>query len=392
MKGKLPEHVRIVGLVPQFEKGDLQHAWLILRLQLLLAEDYRFFLSRATEGEGWQAWKNGEAVLVALDLRNASSIPAELEGISASLQSEIKGVLSCFCESGQWQWKFQDRLLSLGQRTHIMGVINVTPDSFSDGGLFFDADRAVAHGLELVRQGADILDIGGESTRPGAEPVPEKEELRRVIPVIEGIRAHSDVPISIDTYKSRVAEEALKRGANIINDISGLRFDARMVDVARAYDAGLVVMHIQGTPRDMQKHPTYTDVVEDILRELDASVGRALDAGISPERIVVDPGIGFGKRWFDNYDLIHRLREFYVLGLPVLIGASRKSFLGKILNVAPQERLEGTIAAHTLAIWFGAHIIRVHDVEEARRAARITDVFVRRAWGVSPEMLEEFHG
>ncbi|MDZ7370319.1 MAG: dihydropteroate synthase [candidate division KSB1 bacterium] len=254
-----------------------------------------------------------------------------------------------------------------------MGILNVTPDSFYDGGRYADPQAAVEQAMRLSEQGADILDVGGESTRPGSETVPEEEELRRVLPVIEHIAARLDLPISIDTRKAAVAKAALAAGAEIINDISGSTYDPRMAELAAESGAGLVLMHIQGEPKTMQLQPQYDDVVEDILRELEARIAAVQAAGVKREQIVVDPGIGFGKTLQHNLEILRRLEEFRRLEQPLLIGPSRKSFIGRILDLPPEERLEGTLAAVAISVFLGACIVRVHDVRAAKRAALIAD-------------------
>lgn len=286
-------------------------------------------------------------------------------------------------------WRFQKNQFDLKKRPLIMGVLNVTPDSFSDGGDFYELDKAVEQALKMVDEGADLIDVGGESTRPGSRPITVQEELDRIVPVIEAIKLKTNIPISIDTYKSKVAKAAVKAGASIINDISGARFDPQILSVAQKYDTGLILMHIKGSPKNMQTNPTYSDVVEEIIRYLKESVSFALQVGIPSDHIVIDPGIGFGKRWFDNYDIINRLNEFFELDLPVLIGASRKSFLGKFLSKDPKLRLEGSLTANVLAAQKGANILRTHDVKETRQALTIANLFYKRSLGVPPEILEE---
>jgi dihydropteroate synthase len=265
------------------------------------------------------------------------------------------------------------------QRTVIMGILNVTPDSFYDGGRYARAEAAVQRALQMVQDGADIVDIGGESTRPGSQPVPEEEELRRVLPVIEAVRGQVDVPISIDTTKSRVAERALQAGACMVNDISGLGFDPRMAEVVARHGALCCVMHILGTPQTMQLNPQYEDVVRDISRYFEERLALAERAGIPRENIWLDPGIGFGKTVEHNLEILRRLREFTAFGLPILIGTSRKSFIGKILgDLPPEERLEGTAATVAIAIMNGANAVRVHDVREMVRVARMTDAVCLR--------------
>ena len=269
-----------------------------------------------------------------------------------------------------------NKKLDLSSRTHIMGILNVTPDSFSDGGEFYQPEQAIERGIQMAEEGADIIDIGDESTRPGAEPISTEEELQRLVPVLEGLLKKVAVPISIDTYKSSVAETALKAGAHIMNDISGLRFDPQMKDVVAKYRVPVVIMHIKGEPRNMQQNPYYDDLIGEIYGYFDESIRIAEGAGIKRENIIIDPGIGFGKRLMDNYEILRRLYEFQGLGCPILIGPSRKSFIGKVLDLPPDQRLEGTIAAVAIGIQNGAHIVRVHDVKEISRACRIIDLLV----------------
>ncbi len=269
-----------------------------------------------------------------------------------------------------------DVLSGLGRRTLVMGILNVTPDSFFDGGKFFHLESALEHARRLIREGADIIDIGGESSRPGAEPVPEEEELRRVIPIIRALRQETSVPISIDTYKASVAEAALEAGANIVNDISALRFDSRMVKVVARAGVPVVLMHMQGEPRTMQQNPVYTDVVREIKEFFAERIAFTRAHGI--EKILIDPGIGFGKTVEHNLEILRRLGEFRELGYPILIGVSRKSFIGRLCGtdedpLPPSERLEGTIASNVIAVLNGAQIVRVHDVAAHKRALAIVD-------------------
>lgn len=264
------------------------------------------------------------------------------------------------------------------KKTEIMGILNVTPDSFSDGGKYFDFKKAVAHAEEMITEGADILDIGGESTRPGAEEVPVEEQLRRVIPVIENLVKKIKIPISIDTYKSEVARKALDSGARMVNDISGLRFDPQMVGVISRYQVPLIIMHMKGTPRNMQDNPQYTDVVEEIYDFFLERINFALNSGIRKENIYLDPGIGFGKTVEHNLEILNRLSEFHSLGYPLVLGTSRKSFIGKILDTSVNERLEGSIATYVLALAQGVKILRVHDVKETKRAIKVTEAILNR--------------
>lgn len=269
-----------------------------------------------------------------------------------------------------------DVLVGLGRRTLVMGILNVTPDSFSDGGKFFSLESAVARARQLIGEGADIVDIGGESSRPGAQPVALEEELRRVVPVIRAIRQESAVPISIDTYKAAVAEAALDAGANIVNDISALRFDPQMVTVVAHARVPVVLMHMLGTPQTMQRNPVYTDVVREIKEFLAERIAFAVAHGI--ERIIIDPGIGFGKTVEHNIEILRRLGELKELRCPILIGTSRKSFIGRLGSTTSEplpidQRLEGTIASTVIAVLNGAQIVRVHDVAPMKRALAIID-------------------
>lgn len=254
-------------------------------------------------------------------------------------------------------------------RVLIMGILNVTPDSFSDGGRFLSPDAAVERALVMEGEGADIIDIGGESSRPGAEPVSVEEELGRVLPVLERLRGRLRIPISIDTTKAEVAEAALRAGACIVNDISALRFDPAMAPLVAEFGAGLVLMHMLGTPKTMQQSPHYDDVVREVRGFLAERAQYAQSQGIPREAIAVDPGIGFGKTVEHNLELLRRLPELVELGFPVLVGPSRKSFIGALLGLPVEERLEGTLAACAVAVVRGADILRVHDVRQVRRAA-----------------------
>ena len=259
-------------------------------------------------------------------------------------------------------------------KTHIMGILNVTPDSFSDGGHFFNRDRAIEQALRMQADGADIIDIGGESTRPGSEPVSVRDEISRTITVIQSLVKVANIPVSIDTCKSQVADAALSAGASIVNDISGLRFDKKMAHVIARHKAPVAIMHIKGTPKNMQNNPVYKALIPEIMDFLRESIAIAEQAGIPGDRIIIDPGIGFGKTAEHNLEIIRRLDEFAGFEKPVLLGPSRKSFIGKVLGDLPvTERLEGTAAAVAAAILKGAHILRVHDVKEMVRVARLAD-------------------
>lgn len=263
--------------------------------------------------------------------------------------------------------------LPIGERTCIMGILNVTPDSFSDGGEYFDTERAVDRAVSMAEEGADIIDIGGESSRPGSSGTDPGEEIRRVIPVLRAVRVKVKVPISIDTSKSEVAREALKEGASIINDITALNGDRDMAGIVAANNAGVVLMHMKGKPADMQIDPRYGDVVEEIKSFFKEVIASAERAGIDGGRIIVDPGIGFGKTLEHNLEILKRLREFRPLGKSVLVGVSRKAFIGALTGKAPGERLLGTAASVTAAILNGADIVRVHDVAQMKEAAKVAD-------------------
>lgn len=268
-------------------------------------------------------------------------------------------------------YTFRGRSYDLSAKTHVMGILNVTPDSFSDGGEYLDPESAVARGMAMVAEGVDFIDVGGESSRPGSEPVTVEEELRRVIPVVERLAAEVDVPISIDTWKSEVARHALGAGASMVNDISAMTMDPDMTAVVAESADGVVLMHMKGTPRSMQEHPEYDDVVMEVRSFLAERARAAEKAGIG--QIMIDPGIGFGKTVDHNVTLMARLRDLCDLGFPVLVGPSRKSFIGSILGLPPDQRFEGTAAAVAACILNGASLVRVHDVRAMVRVARITD-------------------
>ncbi len=270
------------------------------------------------------------------------------------------------------------RTVELGRRTLIMGILNITPDSFSDGGRFSEYGRAVARAFELIEEGADILDIGGESTRPGSDPVPLENELERVLPVIRAIREKSDIPISIDTNKSGVALQALAAGADIINDISSFRFDPEMAAAAARSGAPVILMHMLGTPRTMQVKPDYSDLIPEIGRFLEERVRFAVNSGVARAQILIDPGIGFGKTVDHNLELIGNLDAFSAIDRPIVLGVSRKRFIGSVLGRPEGERELGTAIADAFGIAAGAHIVRVHDVAFHRDAVKMADE-VRRA-------------
>src|SRR5271168_2821742 len=278
--------------------------------------------------------------------------------------------------------KFNLRLpsgkLVLGKRTLVMGVLNVTPDSFSDGGKFYAEERAIEHALAMERAGADLLDIGAESTRPGSAGISAEEEWQRLLPVFGGLRRLLKIPISIDTQKAEIAEAALEAGAQIINDISGLKSDPRIAEVAARHRVPLILMHMRGTPRTMQEGPFARDVIKQVTQGLRASIAKARKAGVARSQIILDPGIGFGKSFAQNYELLAKLPQLAKLGHPLLVGTSRKGFLGATLarggQPAPaEERIWGTAAAVTASILHGAHIVRVHDVAEMVQVGRVAD-------------------
>jgi dihydropteroate synthase len=290
----------------------------------------------------------------------------------------------------RFQWQIGSRSLALGERTLIMGVVNVTPDSFSDGGLYLDPARAVEHGLQLLDDGADIIDIGGESTRPGARTMPEagagvtvQEELGRVLPVVKELkRQRGDAIVSIDTYKASVARAVVEAGAEIVNDVSGFRWDAAMASTVAELGCGAVLMHMRGRPEEWRALPPVEDIVGLVKRELRDWAGDAVRAGVARQRLVLDPGFGFGKNFEQNYPLLARFAEFHELGFPLLAGTSRKSFIAKTVargsaRAHPQERLYGTLASETIAVLQGAHILRTHDVKAAVEAAAVADAVLR---------------
>jgi len=307
-------------------------------------------------------------------LRAASKLKGQPFGAGAAAD-EITGVLRNMERGRNFTLDCMGQKLRLGKRTCVMGVLNVTPDSFSNGGNFLDEGTAVEQGLRMAGEGADIIDIGGESSRPGAAPLSASAEKKRVLPVIRRLSDKVKIPISIDTYKPDIAREALDAGASIINDIFGLRKKG-MAELAARKCVPVIIMHMQGTPRSMQLEPRYTDVVGEVHRFLAERVAYAQEHGIAPEQIVLDPGIGFRKTVAHNCELLARLGEFRGLGKPLLIGVSRKSFIGKLLDLPVGQRLEGSLAAAVTSIIHGATVIRVHDVGASVRAARIADAIM----------------
>lgn len=273
--------------------------------------------------------------------------------------------------------KLPSRTLTLGQRTLVMGILNVTPDSFSDGGLFLNPSAAASRALQMEQDGADIIDIGGESTRPGSDPVSAADQINRILPVLEELRGKLKIPISIDTSNSQVAEVAARSGAEIINDVTGLRADPQLAEVARRRKLPIILMHMHGKPRTMQKKAFARDAMRDVMQGLRRSVATAQLVKIPRSQIILDPGIGFGKTYAQDYELIARLAEFSRLGFPLLVGTSRKKFIGRVLNGRPApERVFGTAATVAACILNGAHIVRVHDVAEMVQIARVTDAII----------------
>jgi dihydropteroate synthase len=296
---------------------------------------------------------------------SAKDVPAILQACLSAIENYVR---TCFVVP------YPGGELDLSRRTAVMGVLNVTPDSFSDGGDFFPAEAAVEHALEMAEAGADIIDIGGESTRPGSDPVSSTEEIRRVVPVIEAIHSKVSVPVSIDTYKPEVAREALSAGAKIVNDVTGLRENGEMAEVVAEHGVPVMFMHMKGKPKSMQDNPVYEDLIHEIYSSLAGSVEAALAHGIGRDKLIVDPGIGFGKSFADNLIILDRLHEFRSLGLPICVGVSRKSFLGATLGVPePKKRLSGGIAASVIAVRGGAKIVRTHDVRETAEAVKVAD-------------------
>jgi dihydropteroate synthase len=304
-----------------------------------------------------------EDLAAALDAESA-----DLHRISLELRNLLKNM-------GKTRFAIpcRTRTLELGDKTLIMGALNVTPDSFSDGGAFFQQDRALARALEMVEEGVDIIDIGGESTRPGARPIDPQEELSRILPVVKDLANQTDTPISVDTRKAEVARGVLEAGGQIINDISALRADPEMAKVIASHQVPVVLMHMCGTPETMQENIHYVSLVSDIIQYLKQSIDMASMAGVDLERIIIDPGIGFGKTVDHNLAIIKHLYQFKTLGRPILVGPSRKSFIGKILDLDADQREEGTMASIAASILNGAHIVRVHNVRNAIRVSRIAD-------------------
>jgi len=324
-----------------------------------------------------QLWSAGRSLADGLDKGIGKALAVEVMLRAAALESTAgkPGLGPASGRMGDHEppgWSLPRRALPTG-RTLVMGIINVTPDSFSDGGRTLNPAQAIERGLQLAAEGVDILDIGGESTRPGSAVVDAAHELERVVPVVQRLARQANVPISIDTRKASVARAALDAGAEIVNDVSALAFDPAMAPLVAERGCGLVLMHMRGTPQDMQSHAEYRDLLSEVVGELAAALARANDAGISAEHICLDPGYGFAKTPQQSYQLLRRQRELLQFGRPLLAGVSRKSFIGRAVGRAPQERLYGTIAALSLAAMNGAAAVRVHDVASARDAVAVVD-------------------
>ena len=298
--------------------------------------------------------------------------PFNLPRVSRKVSELLKNI-----KKDKFVLSFKDRKMDLARKVAVMGILNLTPDSFYNGGKYASESQALRRAEEMLKEGADLIDVGGESTRPGAKEVGIEEEIRRVIPVISKIRDLFEVPVSIDTYKAKVAKEALEAGVDMINDVSGLRFDPQLKEVVAGSRVPVVLMHIKGTPRNMQNNPQYESLMGEIICYLSESIRLAQKAGIDPEKIIVDPGIGFGKTVEHNLQILSHLGELKSLGRPILIGASRKSFVGAVLGLPLEERLEGSLAAASLAVMQGAKIIRTHDVKPTRRAVDLTQAIIQ---------------
>jgi dihydropteroate synthase len=319
-------------------------------------------------------------VMVMGTVKQITSLAAKLDQQPFGLRNlgrDIKDILTRY-DSKDFVLKTSRRKITLTAKTHIMGILNVTPDSFSDGNQYFNTQKAIDRGLQMVDEGADIIDIGGESTRPGAEPVRATEEIKRVLPVIEGLTRKTKIPLSIDTTKSKVAKAALQAGAEIVNDVSALQADKKMISVVKDAAAALILMHMRGNPQNMQTGDLhYDDIMFDIIDYFGKVCHAAISRGIQKACLVLDPGIGFGKTAEDNFKIIRSLADLKVLGLPVMIGTSRKSFIGKVTGDHPQDRLEGTAATVVAAILNGCRIVRVHDVAEIKKVAAVADAIAR---------------
>jgi len=346
----------------------------VFELSELSSEELDFLAKKRFSAAEFSVIKTKSPDTVLLKLENASYISQSEnknsgESAPVSLKDFFQGLEKFTIQDSRPVWEFSGKVLDFNAAPIIMGIVNITPDSFSDGGKYLEKEKAVEHALKMAEQGAQIIDIGGESTRPGADPVSVEDEIERTVPVIQEIRRHSNVIISIDTYKSETARRALDAGVDIINDISGLQFDEKMIDTAREAGCPVIVMHIKGTPRNMQKDPYYDDAVQEIYHYFEERITFLENSGI--DKIIIDPGIGFGKRLQDNLVLIRDLMDFRFLGKPLMAGLSRKSFIGQILDAETEERLAGTVTASIISVLKGAEIIRVHDVDEAADSVEV---------------------
>ncbi|MEO0088359.1 MAG: dihydropteroate synthase [candidate division WOR-3 bacterium] len=324
--------------------------------------------------------KQADAILIAT-IRGLEKICEKLAyqpEFLRDLKETLEGFLKSYEKKDNFVLKFRNRVYNLKDRVLIMGILNLTPDSFYDGGRFRDVKEAVDYAVKMAAEGADIIDIGGESTRPGSEPIPLKEELNRILPVLKELKKRISIPISVDTYKSEVARICLNEGCEIVNDISGLQFDKKMAEIIAQYNAYCVIMHIKGKPKTMQKRVHYKDVIQEIYDYLKERIAYAINKGIKREKIIIDPGIGFGKLLEHNLEIIRRLEEFKTLNQPILVGHSRKSFIGKILNYdKPQERLYGSLGCAVLLALKNVNILRVHDVKATREAIKVCEAIMK---------------
>jgi len=361
-----------------------------LKVESLDPETLRIFRDRVrglggkviSSGERSREKGNAEALIVG-NLPFLKTLTSQTKPDSGNLQvliQELRTAVGSLSDNGNLIVEWNGRKIDFSSRTYIMGIVNVTPDSFADAGRFFDPKKTVAHALTMAEDGVDIIDIGGESTRPGAQPVDEKEELRRVIPVIKRVVKEVNVIVSIDTTKAHVAEAALSEGAQMVNDVSALRFDPDLAALVALKNVPVVLMHMRGTPQTMQKNVHYRDLISEITRFLRERIAFAVQCGIDRKKIIIDPGIGFGKSVArDNFTILRNLEEFKSLGRPLLIGPSRKAFLGHLLNLPAADRDEATAGAVAVAIMNGAHIVRVHDVKKMQRVVKVVDTIKKSA-------------
>ena len=392
MTARLPYNPRVVvapgdaALAAEIERfvgfGPAVGDWFI-RLDGIAAEQAAALIGQAARhGGGALVRERPDALADALLRMPGDALGTYLAALAqGGMGEDLVGAIRATAEAWQrssFTLRCRSHTLEAGRRTLLMGIVNVTPDSFSDGGQFLDPGQAVEHGRRLAAEGADILDIGGESTRPGAEPVDAATECSRVLPVIEALASEVGIPISIDTSKADVARRALDAGASIVNDVTALRGDAEMAAAVARSEVPVVLMHMQGTPRTMQEDPRYDDLMGEVVGYLRASMAIAADAGVSEDQIIIDPGLGFGKSLAHNLEVLRRLGELRGLGRPILIGPSRKSMIGKVLGLPMGERAFGTAAAVAMGIARGAHIVRVHEVAAMRQVARMTDAVLGR--------------